>query len=91
MRNSTVTLDGEIVGGMSPALEAIVRHLCESDCHAYGDLVEWCESRNDCTVAVVCPGCDMRFLIDDDDLIELKRWTAAQGIAFGCGVALVGD
>jgi hypothetical protein len=86
MPNPTVTLDGELITGFSPALEAIVRHLCETDCHAYGDLIEWCESRNDCIVAVVCPSCDARFLIDDDDLVELKRWTDANGIAFGCGL-----
>ena len=88
MPNPTVVLDNTVIADMSPALEAIVRHLCEGDCHAYGDLIEWCDSRNDCIVAVVCPTCDTRFLIDDDDLIELKRWTASQGIAFGCGVAL---
>ena len=91
MPNPTVTLNGDVIADMSPALEAIVRHLCEGECHAYGDLIEWCESRNDCIVAVVCPTCDSRFLIDDDDLADLKRWTRANGIAFGCGVALAGD
>lgn len=91
MPNPTVTLGSEIIANMSPALEAIVRHLCEGECHAYGDLIEWCESRNDCIVAVVCPTCDTRFLIDDDDLDDLKRWTNANGIAFGCGIALAGD
>jgi hypothetical protein len=32
-------------------VQAIIDHLCKSDCHAYGDLIEWCESRGDCTVA----------------------------------------
>ena len=90
MRSSTVILDGAVVADMSPTLEAIVRHLCEGECHAYGDLIEWCESRNDCIVAVVCPTCDTRFLIEDDDLVELQRWTESNGFAFGCGVALAG-
>jgi hypothetical protein len=89
MSSPTVTIDGELVTDMSPALQAIVKHLCETDCHTYGDLVEWCESRRDCTVAVVCPSCESQFIIDDDDLVILKRWTADNGIAFGCGV--VGD
>ena len=86
MPNPTIAIDGEMITDMSPALTAIVKHLCESDCHAFGDLVEWCESRNDCTVAVICPNCDAKFIVDEDDLIVLKRWTEANGIAFGCGV-----
>ncbi len=88
MPNPTVAIDGELITDMTPALAAIVEHLCQTDCLAFGDLVEWCESRNDCIVAVVCPSCDTRFLIDDDDLIDLQKWTAAKGVAFGCGVAL---
>jgi hypothetical protein len=86
MSQATVTIDGELITEMSAPLQAIVKHLCETDCHAYGDLVEWCESRNDCTVAVICPNCDAKFIVDEDDLIVLKRWTEANGIAFGCGV-----
>ncbi len=86
MPQGTVTIDGELIGEMSSSLQAIVKHLCETDCHAYGDLVEWCESRNDCTVAVICPGCTSQFIIDDDELVILKRWTAANGVAFGCGI-----
>jgi hypothetical protein len=68
-------------------LAEVIAHLCEGDCHAYGDLIEWCESRGDCTVAVVCPSCSRQWIIDDDELAELKRWTAVHGSALGCGVS----
>lgn len=64
----------------------VITHLCEGDCHAFGDLIEWCESRGDCTVAVVCPSCSHQWVIDDDELDELRRWTAANGAHLGCGV-----
>ena len=76
-----------------PTMEApdifteVIAHLCEGDCHAFGDLVEWCEARGDCTVAVVCPSCSRQWIIDDDELDDLKRWTAANGAALGCGVS----
>lgn len=77
--------------GRSPAdapdiFTEVIAHLCEGECHAFGDLVEWCESRGDCTVAVVCPSCSRQWIIDDDELDELKRWTAANGSILGCGV-----
>ncbi len=87
MSEPIVVLQDKMVADLSPALLAVVRHLCESECRAYGDLVEWCESRNDCAIAVICPSCEAQFLIDDDDLIILSRWTEANGIAFGCGLA----
>jgi hypothetical protein len=71
---------------LSPAVQAIVRHLCEGDCHTFGDLIEWCESRGDCTIAVICPGCDKRFLVEEEELIELDRWTQRSGFELGCGV-----
>ena len=64
----------------------VIAHLCEGDCHAFGDLIEWCEARGDCTVAVVCPSCSKQWIIDDDELDDLKRWTAANGSTLGCGV-----
>jgi hypothetical protein len=76
-----------------PTLEApdifteVIAHLCEGDCHAFGDLVEWCEARGDCTIAVVCPSCSRQWIIDDDELDALRRWTAANGAGLGCGVS----
>jgi len=68
-------------------LTEVIAHLCEGDCHAFGDLVEWCEARGDCTVAVVCPSCSRQWIIDEDELEELKRWTAVNGTVLGCGVS----
>lgn len=70
----------------NPAIQTIVRHLCEGECRAFGDVLEWCESRGDCSFAVVCPTCKTQFLIDEDDLVELRRWTAARGMVLACGV-----
>lgn len=76
-----------------PSLDApiivteVIAHLCEGECHAFGDLVEWCESRGDCTVAVVCPSCSRQWIIDDDELDALRRWTVTHGTHLGCGVA----
>ena len=87
MSEPTVVLNGALVESLSPALLTVVRHLCEGECRGFGDLVEWCESRHDCAIAVICPACSTQFLIDDDDLVVLSRWTESNGIAFGCGLA----
>jgi len=71
---------------LSPAVLAIVSHLCEGDCHTYGSVLQWCEARGDCVYAIVCPGCDRQFLIEEDDLAALERWTVANGDALVCGV-----
>jgi len=71
---------------LSPTVHAIIRHLCQEECHTYGDVLEWCEARGDCQQAIVCPGCSKQFLIDDDELIELRRWTSAEGVVLVCGV-----
>jgi hypothetical protein len=71
---------------LSPAVHDIVRHLCEGDCHTYGSVLSWCEARGDCTYAVVCPACSTQFLIDEDDLAALERWTDAEGQMLVCGV-----
>ena len=77
-------------GTLNPAVEAIVRHLCEGDCHAFGSVLQWCETRGrgECAYAVVCPSCSERFLIEEEDLAELERWTEANGHALVCGVQL---
>jgi hypothetical protein len=77
------------VGALGPAVREIVAHLCQSDCHAYGSVLQWCETRGDCVYAVICPGCARQFLIDEDDLSALERWTEANGHAMVCGVLAV--
>lgn len=76
---------GEI---LSPTVRDILAHLCNGDasCRSYGFVVEWCEARGDCAYAVVCPGCSVQFLVDEDELTELQRWTDTEGNALVCGV-----
>ncbi len=71
---------------LSPTVRDIIRHLCEGECHAYGAVLQWCESRGDCAYAVRCPGCAAQFLVDEAELAELGRWTDAEGHALVCGV-----
>jgi hypothetical protein len=71
---------------LNPAIIAILRHLCAGECHTFGDVLEWCESRGDCSYAVVCPACKAQFLIEEDDLADLRRWTDTRGMALSCGV-----
>lgn len=72
--------------GLSPTVREILRHLCEGTCRTYGVVLEWCEARGDCCYAVSCPGCSGQFLVDEDELAELRRWTDAEGHALVCGV-----
>lgn len=74
------------VESLSPEIHSIVRHLCESDCHTYGSVLEWCETRGDCVYAVTCPECNTQFVIDEDELIQLERWTESVGHTLVCGI-----
>ncbi len=82
----TVLLPGE--EALTPAVRRIIAHLCGGSdrCRAFGFVAEWCEARADCCYAVVCPGCSVQFVVDDDELSELRRWTDAEGNALVCGV-----
>ena len=71
---------------LSPSVQAILAHLCSDPCHAFGAVVEWCETRGDCVQGVICPTCRREFLIDEDELAELRRWTDADGKVLACGV-----
>ena len=93
-RTSREAADVEVRAGvstrqpLSPNVHEIIKHLCDGKCHTFGDVLEWCESRGDCQQAVICPGCSTHFLIDDDELNELRAWTNAEGKALVCGVRL---
>lgn len=76
------------VAVVSAGVHAILRHLCADPCHAYGAVVEWCETRGDCVQAVVCPTCRREFLVDDDELSELMRWTDGDGKLLACGIQI---
>ena len=79
-----VSLGAEVI---SPTVRVILDHLCRDDgCHTYGAVAEVCESRHDCVTTVVCPDCSRRFVVDEDELEELRRWTDAEGHALVCGV-----
>jgi hypothetical protein len=71
---------------ISPAVRDVLYHLCEGNCHTFGAVVEWCEARNDCAYTVHCPNCSAQFLVDEDELNELLRWTDQEGNALVCGV-----
>lgn len=74
----------------NPALGPILQHLCASECHTFGSVLEWCETRGDCVYAVVCPECRQQFLIEEHELADLERWTEANGTTLVCGVQLQG-
>ena len=82
-RNTTSTLP---IDNLSPAVHEIIRHLCEGDCHTFGSVLEWCETRGDCIYAVNCPNCAMQFIVEEDELAELERWTDTNGHRLVCGV-----
>ena len=71
---------------LSPAVLAVLHHLCSGSCHAFGGVLEWCEARGDCAQVVLCPVCAAQFVVDDDELAELLRWTDEQGQVLVCGV-----
>lgn len=71
---------------LSPGVLAVLHHLCQGGCHSFGGVMEWCEARGDCAQAVICPVCSSQFVVDDDELTELLRWTNDQGEVLVCGV-----
>lgn len=71
---------------LTPGAREIIQHLCETDCRAFGSVIQWCETRGDCVYAVQCPGCSSQYLIDEDDLMALEVWTTHYGQTLVCGV-----
>ncbi len=71
---------------LRPTVREILNHLCEGEHRAVGAVLEWCEARGDCCYAVVCPGCSVQYLVDEEDLVELRQWTDAAGNPLVCGV-----
>ena len=71
---------------LSPAVHDIVRHLCEGECHTFGNVLQWCETRGDCVYAVTCPSCSSQFIVEEDELAQLERWTEQNGHQLVCGV-----
>lgn len=79
-------IDGLLAESVSPAVLAVLQHLCQGTCHTFGGVLEWCEARGDCAQAVVCPVCSAQFVVDDEELAELLHWTDERGHALVCGV-----
>jgi hypothetical protein len=73
---------------LSPNVREILLHLCSGpeEGRSYGLVVEWCETRGDCTYGVLCPDTGRQFVVDDEELTELQQWTDAESHAFVCGV-----
>ena len=87
MEHSSPTgIDRYVDAGVSPVVREILLHLCESEVPSYGAIVEWCESRGDCAQAVVCPHCGSQYLLDDEEMAELRLMSARTDEIFSCGV-----
>lgn len=71
---------------LSEGAAEVIAHLCAGECHAFGNVMSWCETRGDCVHQVTCPNCGSKFQLDDDDIAALERWTAANGDALVCGI-----
>jgi hypothetical protein len=65
MVESNVGQGGTTQERLSPAVRTIVAHLCQGDCQ----------------FTILCPGCSLQSLVDEDELAELRRWTDAEGHA----------
>jgi len=84
--SSTTRIDQFVDSPVSPVVREILLHLCESDHPSYGSIVEWCETRGDCAQAVVCPHCGAQYLLDDDEMDELRLISTRTNEILSCGV-----
>ena len=84
--SSPSAIDRYMEVDVSPLVRQILMHLCEGDQPGYGAIVEWCESRGDCSQAVVCPHCGVQYVLDDDEMDELRRFAARTDAVLSCGV-----
>jgi hypothetical protein len=85
-RSSAVPIDHYVGEELSPVIRRILTHLCELDEPNYGAVVEWCETRGDCTQAVICPHCNEQFVIDTEEFAELLRVAIRTDQLLSCGV-----
>jgi hypothetical protein len=67
----------------SRVVEQVLAHLCGKG--LYGDVTEWCETRNDCVFVVTCPDCRHTFTLTEEEFTLLVR--RSQEVQ-ACGVAL---
>jgi hypothetical protein len=85
-RSGTTSIDQYVDTPLSPVVREILQHLCESDHPTYGSIVEWCETRGDCAQAVVCPHCGAQYLLDDEEMGELRLISTRTTDILSCGV-----
>jgi len=75
----TVRIDQYVDEVTSPVVREILTHLCEMESPSYGSIIEWCETRGDCAQAIVCPECGAQYLLDDEEMAELRVISARTG------------
>lgn len=63
-------------------VEHILEHLCAKG--VYGDVIEWCEMRDDCVIEVRCPDCSESYTLNDAEYEELLRLSREDPRA--CGI-----
>ncbi|HYP61473.1 MAG TPA: hypothetical protein VEQ36_13675 [Thermomicrobiales bacterium] len=85
-QSRAVRIDEYVDDVTSPVVREILMHLCEMENPSYGSIIEWCETRGDCAQAVVCPECGVQYLLDDDEMAELRVISARTGEILSCGV-----
>ena len=85
-RSSQTSIDQYVDTPLSPVVREILRHLCEGEHPSYGSIIEWCETRGDCAQAVVCPNCGAQYLLDDDEMAELRLVSIRTADGLSCGV-----
>jgi len=85
-QSRAVRIDEYVDDVTSPVVREILMHLCEMENPSYGSIIEWCETRGDCAQAVVCPDCGVQYLLDDDEMAELRVISARTGEILSCGV-----
>jgi hypothetical protein len=82
----TTRIDRYVPEDVSPVVRDVLHHLCESEHPSFGSIVEWCETRGDCSQAVVCPHCGSQYLLDDDEMAQLLAVSRTTGDLLACGV-----
>ena len=81
-----IRIDEYVDDVTSPVVRESLMHLCEMENPSYGSVIEWCETRGDCAQAVVCPECGVQYLLDDEEMAELRVISARTGEILACGV-----
>ncbi len=62
-------------------VEQVLAHLCSKG--LFGDVRQWCESRDDCVYVVTCPDCGGRFVLGEAEFHELVQRSLVLQV---CGV-----